>query len=94
MIKPNAVEMLRIKQDRTNKLRPEQRALLAQGFNSPFWGVLASQLIASLEECRDQLEACIEPTRISLLQGEIAALRVLLDWADATRKEGQQFKAL
>ena len=80
--------MLRIQQDRSAKLRPEQRAVLAQGFGSSFWSVLSGELLRAMEACRDELETATDPARISLLQGEIAAIHVLIDWADATKKSG------
>lgn len=86
MLQPNKIETLRLLQERKTKLSQEQKLLLAQGFTTGFWKLLRDQLVATLESACLELETCQSVDRIRILQGEIAALRVLLDWSDASTK--------
>lgn len=85
----NKVEALRILREKTGRLSAEQKAIISQGFNTPFWKVLATQLSETLDFCRAELETAREVERIRQVQGEISALRVLLDWSATIAKEGR-----
>jgi hypothetical protein len=79
----NKIEALRLLKERKLKLSQEQKLILAQGFTTGFWKLMKEQLVATLESVCMELETCPEVERMRILQGEIAALRVLLDWSEA-----------
>ena len=85
----NKIDALRVMQERKKTLGNEEKAYLQQGFATPFWSILRKELITSLDSCRDELESVTSDVRMHQLQGEIAALRVLLDWAAAVTKESK-----
>lgn len=86
----NKVEALRILQESRSKLSTDQKLILQQGFTSGFWKLLNTQLQDTLTSLQGELETCKEMNRVFTLQGEIAALRVLLDFAEATLREPKQ----
>src|SRR5690349_6026986 len=80
------IEHMRILKERMAQHQAETRAMLYAGFTSPFWGVLKQELARTLDACRTELEKVTDTHRLALLQGEIAALRVLIDWGESIKR--------
>ena len=76
---PNNIHLFRQQQERRKEHSQQEINVLKAGFASPFWGIMLADLVKSLKACRDELETCRDGIRIATLQGEIAALRVLLN---------------
>lgn len=83
---PNKIEALRIFKEQQSRLQEEQKIILRQGFQTGMWKIMKKQLEESLQSCRLELETCLDVERTRLLQGEIAALRILLDWDQVVSK--------
>lgn len=85
---PNAIELIRRAKQQTHTLSQDEQLYLKQGFASPFWKLIEKQLVQQFDSCQKELESCLAVERIRILQGEIAALRVLLDWSASAAPKG------
>ena len=85
---PNAIELIRRKKEQTHTLSQEEQLVLRQGFTSGFWKLIEKQLMTQFDACQRELESALDNNRIRILQGEIAALRVLLDWSASSAPKG------
>ena len=82
--KPNGVELLRRFKTGQKTISTLELACLKQGFASEFWKIIRKQLDESLAACRQELEVNTSHDRQLQLQGEIAALKVVIDIYQAT----------
>jgi hypothetical protein len=76
----NNIERLRRAKDEKELFSQAQKATLAQGFGTEFWKLLKDRLDDTFQSLHKELESVTEIHRLHQIQGEIAALKILLDW--------------
>lgn len=88
-LEKNGIAILREQKKRSASYGQEERAILVQGFTSPFWKILIKDIEKAYAACMQELKTCKEMARINQLQGEVAALDVLIRTAETLSKPAQ-----
>lgn len=83
----NKVEELRLKKIQNAQFSLEDRGKLAAGFNTEFWKLASSKLEDEYRSLHTELEEVKELHELYRIQGELAALKILLTWPEILGKK-------